>query len=141
VWRTVLLIDALAQVLVMVSIPLRLGTVVVSDRYVFDQMVDLALDIRPSQHEFREWTRKPYYRLFPRPDEIFLLDVDMMKAYSRKPDARPISDWMSRQRWYFVLSTAIPMTVVNASRDFESVHSDIRARVLSGLGVSGLKGK
>ena len=125
VWRAILLLDTLIQVLVSVRIPMATGRVVVCDRYVFDQMVDLAVDLRLSRSQFRKWAANPLYRLFPEPDIIFLLDIDETSAYSRKSDVRSVSDLADRRRAYLWLSRIFPMTIVDASDRFDIVQRKI----------------
>jgi dTMP kinase len=129
VWRAILLFDTLIQVLVSIRIPMMIGRVVVSDRYVFDQMVDLAVDFRLSRPQLEKLAVSPVYRLFPNPDITFLLDTDEASAYSRKPDVRSISDLAERRRTYFWLFRFFSMKLVDASGNFDAVQRTLSSQV------------
>ena len=132
IWLTMLLFDTLVQAYLGVCIPLKRGRVVVADRYIFDQMVDIAVDFRLSRFELREWSRNPVYRLFPKPDIVFVMDIDAASAHLRKTDIQSICDLAERRRVYFWLSTFVPMIVVDASDNYDRVHEIIRSKVLMG---------
>lgn len=136
-WRSILVFDTLVQVLVGVYIPLRLGRVVVCDRYIFDQMVDVAVDFRFSKAQLQEWADNPAYRIFPKPDLTLLFDVKEEEAYSRKDDSRSIPDIALRRKIYLWLTQIRPMKVINASENLELVDRAIRTSVHELLALQG----
>ena len=139
-WRTILLFDELVQVLIGVCIPLRLGRVVVSDRYIFDQMVDVAVDLHFTKTQLQEWANNPAYRIFPRPDLTLLLDADEKVTHSRgmrKVDSHSIRDIALRRKIYLWLTHIAPMVIIDASENLELVDRKIRSSVLELLEAHG----
>ena len=132
-WRTILVFDTFIQVLIGVWIPLRLGKMVVSDRYIFDQMVDVAVDYNFSKSQLQQWVKNPIYRIFPRPDLTFLFDVDAKMSYARKWDSHPIPDIALRRKIYAWLAQIVPMTVIDASENIDLVDSKVRSSVYERL--------
>ena len=140
-WRTILVVDTLVQVLIGVRIPLRLGRVVVCDRYIFDQMVDVAVDLHFSKSQFQEWANNSAYRIFPRPDLTLFFDIAEEVSHSRKDDSLSIPEIALRRNLYLSLTQIAPMLgpmiAINASENLEDVDRKIRSAVLKLLGQQG----
>jgi len=133
VWRILLVFDAFLQVLVGVRVPVARGRIVVCDRYIFDQMVDVAADLHFSRVQAQAWATSVVYRIFPKPDLILLLDLDEERAYARKSDSRPIAEIASRRKIYLWLSQIAPMIVIDTSDSFRLADQEIRRCVFAFL--------
>jgi len=133
-WRTMLIIDSLLQVTFSVRIPLKMGTVVVCDRYIFDQMVDIAVDLRLSTIQLERWANNSVYKLFPRPDLTFLMDIDEAKAFARQQsDVRSVSELGLRRAHYQLLSRINHMIVIDASEEYATVSREIRHYLVNSM--------
>jgi thymidylate kinase len=132
-WRTMLIIDSLLQVTFSVRIPMKMGTVVVCDRYIFDQMVDIAVDLRLSPIQLEIWANNSVYSLFPRPDLTFLMDADEVKAFARKTDVRSVNELRLRRASYLLLSRINRMIVIDASEEYATVSRTIRQYVVNAM--------
>ena len=133
-WQTMLILDSLLQVTLNVRIPMKLGTVVICDRYIFDQMVDIAVDLRLSATQFERWAHNSVYRLFPRPNLTFLMDANELKAFARQQtDVRSINELRLRRTYYLLLSRINHMIVIDASEEYINVSRAVRQRVANAM--------
>lgn len=89
---------------------------IIVDRYLYDSLVDLAVDLGESPRFATRRLRRWYTRLLPRPSQVFLLDLDPRTAFSRKPDI-PSEEYLRRRRaHYLALACAGRWTVLDASQ-------------------------
>lgn len=97
--------------------------IIISDRYVFDSIVDLMITLKND-----ELFRKNYIRTFfslTLPSRVILLDLNEDEAFSRK---REISKESLRHRrvLYCRIALSLNIPVVNSGRSFYIVQQDIR---------------
>lgn len=76
--------------------PLKRGTLVVSDRYFHDTVVDLWIDFGAENDELARLYAM-FVRLAPKPDITFMLDVPEQISLARKNDI-PSFDYISKRR-------------------------------------------
>ena len=115
-WSVTVLTERLLELSLYVRRALRRGQVVVADRYLFDSLVDLAVDLDEPPEVAARRLSQWYTAMLPRPDCVFLLDVDPVTAYARKSDV-PSLDYLTRRRaHYLALARAGGWTVIDASQ-------------------------
>jgi thymidylate kinase len=84
--ETSILVDYWFQILIKVSLPLRMGRNLVCDRYIYDTVVsDLAPDLGYSTVRVMEVVDR-FLAAMPKPDLVFLMDVPEAATLSRKMD-------------------------------------------------------
>jgi thymidylate kinase len=88
------------QLLVRIILPYKLGYTIISDRYVYDTVInDIAIDLRLSVHE-AELIIKGFWKYIPRPDITFLVQVPEEIAIKRKTDIPSLSYLKIRNNFY-----------------------------------------
>jgi thymidylate kinase len=93
------LMDACRLCYVVAAEQMKVGVdVVILDRYIYDELVNLNLANR-----FTRWFVRRLIRLAPRPDLAFLLDADPDAAYARKPEY-PVDFMKKCRQSYFDLA-------------------------------------
>jgi thymidylate kinase len=95
-YRLLLLFDYMPQVFFKITLPLWFGRRLVVDRYIYDVVINLGLNIHYSPPQYLEDVEL-FYRLFPRPDFSVFLDTDEDVAYARKTDI-PSIDFLRERR-------------------------------------------
>lgn len=122
------LIDYLSQIFFKTRIPLMRGKSVVCDRYIYDPVVDLAVDLNYSEEKTLRILRK-ILPLFPKPDAIFLIDLPEEIAYQRKDDI-PSPDYLKERREiYLNIGKECCMILLDGSRDVAEIEGMIREKV------------
>lgn len=92
--------DYLVQTLTKIWLPLVLHKNIVCDRYAYDMVVGLAIDLGHSKEKIHDTLRK-LFRLLPKPDLVFLVDTPAETAYKRKNDT-PSIDFLEARRKIFL---------------------------------------
>lgn len=137
IWQNMVLFDYLLQVLIKIRIPLLFGKVVVCDRYVYDTLVDFAVDSGCSKGKFTKILRRRFVPLFPKPDLLFLLDVPEEVALKRKSDIKALTHLLDRREFYLTLGNEYPFVkIIDNSGYFDDTQDKIRDevhRILSNL--------
>ncbi|RLE76818.1 MAG: hypothetical protein DRZ80_00335 [Thermoprotei archaeon] len=87
------LVDYIIQTTFKVSLPYILGKVVVCDRYVHDFFVNAYVEAGYSNIDMIE----KMYKILPKPDFVFLVDVPEDVAFSRKSDV-PFLEYLKERR-------------------------------------------
>ncbi|MDI3488524.1 MAG: hypothetical protein PWR26_1241 [Methanosarcinales archaeon] len=98
-YKYAVLLDYIAQTVFSVKMPLIMGKNVVCDRYVYDVIVNLAVELHLSREETKRLARW-CFRVLSKPDVLFLLDVPEDVAYKRKDDVPSIEYLRERKRVY-----------------------------------------
>jgi len=130
IWQNMVLSDYFLQVLIKIKLPLALGNVVVCDRYLYDTLVDLAVDSNYSKDELKDMLKPHVMLLFPKPDTVFLLDVPEKVAFKRKSDVPALTYLIDRRKLYLALAEEYPsIEVLNNSGDFDKTNCKIQDEV------------
>jgi thymidylate kinase len=109
-------------------IPLLLGRTVIADRYVLDMLVDGTASIHESVAQPRLAFRL-LSRLLPKPDKAFLIEVDPIVAFKRKPDLPRISDYTERLSMYHQMAGALGVATLNGRASVEELEQQIWEQV------------
>lgn len=96
---------------------------VVSDRYFYDALVDMAVNFDTDVPAPRG-----LHHLFPRPDRVILLDADEAVLLNRGQDSSS-AYLRDRRPHYLHLAKRMGWSVVDASNDIERVQHDIQRQV------------
>jgi thymidylate kinase len=100
IYMRILKIEYLFQVLFKISLPLRAGYSVVSDRYVYDTVInDIAVDKGLTVNEISEMLSN-FWSYIPKPDLVFLVEVPETVAIKRKNDIPSIGYLIIRNQLY-----------------------------------------
>lgn len=96
----------------------------IADRYVFDTVVDIAWDKKYDVERARSLLRS-ILRLVPKPDIVFLLDIDEEIALQRKKDIPSLEYLRGRRVLYLAISREIGAVKLNSARDISTIESEI----------------
>jgi thymidylate kinase len=108
------------------TVPRFRGRLVILDRYYYDFFVDqrrFRLDVPP---RLVEWG----FRLVPKPDLVFCLDVPPDVVQARKAEV-PYEETVRQREAFLSLATRLPNgAVIDASRPVDEVAADVVRRIL-----------
>lgn len=107
---------------------LMLGKCIVCDRYVYDIIVLLAVDLGYSKDRTIVLLRN-VMRFLPKPDIVFLIDLPEYLAYSRKRDIPSLDFLRERRKVYLSIGEICGMTILDGSKDLVELESQIQDRV------------
>jgi thymidylate kinase len=128
-WAWLVTLDLLAQYAWRITWPLVRGRVVVSDRYTYDALIELAA-LTGSTHVCDALTSRLLRALTPRPRCAYLLDVAPQQALARKPDET--LDFLTEQaQAYRSMAERWGLRVVSTDADFNSASDTIVHAVLT----------
>ncbi len=119
------LFEQFYQIQYKVTFPLICGRTVVCDRYAFDTIVGLAVDLQYSQEKFRNTLRR-FMRVIPKPDLLFLVDVPEEVAYERKNDIYSLAYLKPRRNFYLSLANDYNVIVLDGCQS----KSELQHKVL-----------
>lgn len=124
-YQYIVLFDYIRQLLVTVWLPLKLGKIVICDRYIYDTIIAFSLEFNYSQEKFQRLFRL-FSFLSPKPDLFFFVDVPENVAFSRKNDI-PSPEYLSKPRSiYFQLSE-----IMNAKKIDGTLNLNILNEIVS----------
>lgn len=126
-YENLYLLDYSMQVLPRVCCSLIRGGGLVCDRYVYDTVVDLAVDLGFSAERRRRLLRN-LLRIFPQPDLVFLLDVPEEVALKRKTD-HPLDLLTERREAYLHMARENGIIVLDGLRTPQELRGDVWQKV------------
>ena len=127
-YERLLLLDYFFEIFFKIKIPLMQKRVVICDRYIYDTMVDLVVDLGYSKQRLDKI--KKNLSLLPKPDLLFLLDLPEEIAYHRKGDV-PSLDYLTQRRGvYLDMAEKYGMLVLDGSKGLTDLQAEIENKVL-----------
>lgn len=127
-----LILDYLPQIFFKIKVPLLLGKSICCDRYIYDTLINLAVNIGYSDAKTAEIIQSNL-RFFPKPDLLFLVDVPEEIAFHRKGDVPSIHYLRERRAMYRGIQERFNMTVLDGSKDLAKLKQTIRDRLMEYL--------
>lgn len=115
-YQILIFIDYLVQVNIKIRIPLLCGTGVITDRYVYGTIIDLAVHLGYSERNVNETIRR-LLSYSPKPDYIFLIDVPEDVAFSRKDDIPSLDYLRCRRQRYLALASNFNITILDGLKE------------------------
>jgi thymidylate kinase len=104
-------------------------TTVILDRYVYDSMIDIDSAFGSGGREAERLLESRFYRLFPRPDKVVLLEIPPEESMKRKDDIPSIEYLESRYPVYHIIAERVGAGIVDATKTKEEVQADIRREI------------
>jgi thymidylate kinase len=129
IWRSTTLLDHY------ISFRKALGrlpddvTTVILDRYVYDSMIDIDSAFGSGGRETERLMKSRFYRLFPRPDKVVLLEIPPEESMRRKDDIPSVEYLESRYPVYHIIAERVGAGTVDATKSKEEVQADIRREI------------
>ncbi len=128
-WLNVSLFDYYWQVRQRVIRLMDSRNVVICDRYLFDFMVDQAVNMGKRIKGLEHIFQFALTRLFPLPDMLFILDVEPERGHSRKHDGTSVEYLVERRELYHYFKKLPYATLIDANKPFEVVASQITEHI------------
>jgi len=129
-YRDITILDCIPQLFLKVELPLRHGVNVICDRYFYDTIINMAPNLSYGEDEIcriiAKWTS-----LFPKPDQIFLLDVSEKVAYSRKNDIPNIEYLRERRYLYLHMAQSLNAIILDGTKSLEYLINTMQEVILS----------
>ena len=138
IWLNVSLLEYLIQVTFTMRLRPMGGKALVCDRYIYDALADLAINLDRSGDGILKLARHPLIRLFPKPDCVYFLDVPPAVAFRRKDDPNVMAEeyLVDRAKVYSFLSDKLGFIRIDGTRSIEeiakTVLNDAVARIKGG---------
>lgn len=108
-----ILFDQIIQTNLKIRPRLLAGKIVICDRYIFDTVItDIAVDLDYSESDAINLINK-LFRILPKPDVIFLIDLPEEVAYNRKNDVPHVSYLRERRELYLRVSELYNIILLN----------------------------
>jgi thymidylate kinase len=136
-YRSIFLLDYWIQSLIKIKAPLWSGSTVVCDRYLHDTIItDFAVHSHYTTDQVATALER-WLHIFPRPDLVFMIDVDENVAYERKDDT-PSLEYLKERRWlYAAIAQSYGAIVLDGSMDLAALQSQTRQITLSSFSTKG----
>jgi len=119
------LFEYFISTLLKVKIPLLLRKNVVCDRYIYDTITDLSVDLNYSKEAVKNFLDKKILSLFPTPDITFLIDLPEEIAYQRKKDIPSVHYLKDRRKIYSIIRKECKMITLDGSRKLGELQCEI----------------
>jgi dTMP kinase len=106
----------------------RPNAVLICDRYVYDTVVDIAINFHMSAGELRELLDHPLFVLFPTPALVIFIDIAPEIGASRKTDGTPAAYLADRREYYLAMARILNAPVIDGAGDITQVAEEIWSR-------------
>lgn len=136
-YKYLVLLEYLPQILLKIKVKLFFKRSVLCDRYIYDAIVNMSASLNHSEGVFERNLK--ILRLFPKPNLIFLVDVEEEIAFDRKKDIPSINYLKRRRRLYKILARKIPVYILDGTRKPGDLESVVLRTIFSAFG-SGFHG-
>ncbi len=125
-----LFIDMLPMYFIKISLPRRLGYTIVCDRYIYDTLVDLMIDLREFEIH-KKFFGELFMGLLPKNTIVIHLDLDEKIIRERREDLKVDQSLELRRKLYSKLSQDLDIPTIENDRSIDEVHIEI-AEILRG---------
>jgi thymidylate kinase len=124
-WQLMVWSEYILQVNSRLLIPLLRGTGVICDRYVYDTMIDIAINFSVPPERITDLCNHPLLALFPKPSLLIFIDIDPDTGSSRKKDGTPPEYLADRRAYYLTMARLLDMPVVDGGQSIREVQDRI----------------
>jgi dTMP kinase len=128
VYQVCVFLDYLRQLVTRVIVPARFGKTVICDRYIFDTVIAFAIEFGYSERRLNR-ALEILESISPRPDVLFIIDVPIEIAFSRKDDIVDADSLRIPKMAYLGMSKRMSACVLDGTRDIESLSRDVLSEV------------
>ncbi len=132
VYQNWALLEYFLQVLLKVRIPLMFGKSIVCDRYIYDTMVQLHVNLGYTKDELRSKLAR-VARFYPAARMTFFVDVPEEVAYQRKGDIPSVEYLKLRREAYLSILDAPGVIKLDGTRDPGELRGIVRGKIIQYL--------
>lgn len=129
IYQKILLFDYSLQLLAKIHFPRLFGRNIICDRYVYDTVIN---DIPRADDsiEYVERLIERCFRIAPKPDFVFLIDLPEEVAYKRKDDVPSIAYLKERRGIYLEIGEEYDMRILDGSKDLSVLKEQAQKEIL-----------
>lgn len=99
----------------------RKGLTILCDRYVYDTLIDVAINFSLPASRLDELMNHPLLSLFPKPGLVVFIDVDPETGAARKSDGTPAAYLADRREYYAAMARILHAPIIDGGASVESV--------------------
>ncbi len=115
------------QVRSRLSGPRRRGKAVICDRYVYDTLIDVAVNFSIPPGSITELMDHPLLALFPKPSLVMFIDIDPEIGAARKSDGTPAAYLADRREYYREMARILAAPLIDGTPQVERVFEAVWA--------------
>ena len=123
------LLDYRLQIIRKIAIPLKRGRNLVCDRYIYDTIVDLAVDLSYSDEEVKNRIDQ-LLDFSPKPDLVFMVDLPEEVAFSRKDDVPSVKFLYEKRKIYKKIREEFEMVNLDGTKSLQELNERIEKEVI-----------
>ena len=101
------------------------GGVVICDRYVYDTLVDVAINFSCPPDKLAGLMSHPLFELFPKPALVVFIDIDPAVGAARKADGTPAAYLADRRAYYASVARILGAPIVDGGAPVDDVSGRI----------------
>lgn len=120
----VLFIDILPTYFLRIFLPMRLGYSVISDRFVYDTMIDIMIDTHDYEIH-RKYIGKLFLSLVPKNARIVLLDLDESIIKERRKEMVYDTSLKERRELYHKIAREFQIPIINNDIEITKVQEEL----------------
>lgn len=124
-WQTMVWIEYAVEVNLRLSRHRSRSRGVICDRYVYDTVVDMAVNFSMGPEELHELCENRLLDLFPVPSRAILIDIDPRTGSERKNDGTPEEYLADRRELYLEMARLTGAAVIDGRRSVEEIAAGI----------------
>lgn len=98
---------------------------VICDRYVYDTLIDIAVNFSLKPDELHSLCRHPLLALFPVPRRVVYIDIDPVTGAARKADGTPAEYLADRRAYYLSMARLLGAAIIDGNKSIEGVAGAI----------------
>lgn len=119
-----LFIDTIPHFFFKIYLPLRSGEIVICDRFVYDTLVDIMVDIE-NFNLYNKLVGRLFIRLIPKKSKFILIDLDEDLIRSRRKDLINEPSLTLRRKLYQNIAEKFGIPIVNNDSNIEETQKKI----------------
>ncbi len=128
-WAYSLLFDYFIKIFKDIKIPLLKRKIVICDRYIYDSVIDLAVDLDYDNKKIKKIIDFSLL-IIPTPDIVILIDLPEEIAFGRKDDVPSLEYLKDRRCRYLDLGKIYKIQIIDGDRNFTQIQQEIKDNLL-----------
>lgn len=124
IYPWLLFVDTVPMYIIKISIPLFFGYTIVCDRFVYDTLVDLMIDLRKFDIH-KKFIGKLFINMIPKNSCVILLDIDESIIRERRKDLINDQSLNMRRTAYKTVAKEFDIPTIENNVSFQEVHEQI----------------
>jgi len=112
------------QIFFNVTVPMSLGKTVVSDRYVYDTVINMSSNLGLDPQAFKRKLER-WIKFFPKPDLVIYVEVPPEVSMARKDDIPDIEYVRKRHEYYRLLAGSLCPRIVDGTTPIKAIRDEM----------------